>query len=633
VPERSPERPGGLPSAAALAAGAGVVLGVLDVTLLHGPVFTDRTVFLATVALAGAVHAGIAVAGALGGALIGRVAGLILGRRLPGFGVALAGGLVAAPALMALEQAHRSSAATVTSPTGLLITAGVAAAALALVVVVARPLQRLARLPHAVAALAGALALVATLASWRPAPDPRPRADDLVLISIDSIRADDWRAFTEQRSTPALRGFLDDSTEYTAARTTWSHSLPSHASVLTGRWPVDHGARIVTRTPRPGPWAVAGSPLRPEVSTLATLLSDQGYQTAEFYDNAWLGPPFGLERGFQTQVAAGKPLQLGLAAPGLSLTAFGAGQTLSWARAHLPEGRHASIALALDWWHHRDPARPAFMFVHLIELHVPHDPAAAALAGEGDGGPFAGVSGHRMQALLDAGKIPDDQRAAAIAHLHRLSRARLSEVDAMLAPLLQALTDDGTLAIAPVVLFGDHGDDLYEHAGVYSHAHVYDGVARVPLVVHLPDRGTQGRREAPVSLVDVAPTLLAAVGHADLADGMDGVDLATTTADALVHRPLLVQGHDAFSSDVHSALVQGDRKLIRLADGSVQLYDVADDPGEQHDLAEADPARVEQLDAALDALLPAGGEAPAVLDGDALPDDVREQLRGLGYIE
>ena len=629
-----------LATVAGLALFWGALVGALDALILHGAAFDAWFVALRYAAAAAVLQALIGLPLALAAWLVVEIARRHIAIPAGTPRVAAQVATVALPlAMWALLCAHETymPGMSAVSPTGLSIAGLVLAATLVAGALATAGLARLAAAApgvrsHRVAALgwlavlgAGAFAAAGILGEPAGAP-PRPLRD-VVLISIDSVRKDTWDRYMAEHASPELHRFVSESRRFHQAHTTWSHSLASHASMLTGLYPFEHGA-VLQRSPER---ATLGSAVRPEVELLSQRLARHGAQTAAFIDNSWLGPPWGLERGFDTHVNGGHAEAIHVFTPLLLASTSLAGTYLRFADRHLLRGAHVNTWLFNDWIRRRDRSRPFFAFLHFIEMHVPHDPPPAAAAAVG-GGRFAGLGGREAQRRVEAGEIPPEDMPELIEHLHDLALAMLSEIDRFLVPSLEVLRDEGLLDSALVILTSDHGDNLYEKVDSYGHAHVYDTTARVPLLLHVPGDARGSDSNALVSVVDLAPTFYAFSGvHAP--GRLSGVNLLDREALAAVaSRAIFVQGRHPDGGTAR-AIVTTDHKLIENPDGTSELYDRGRDPSERHDLSAREPELAALLARQLDAVFAAADESTAPIDVDDLPPDIVEQLRGLGYIE
>lgn len=522
---------------------------------------------------------------------------------------------------------------------------------------VARVLASSPRLLASLAAAGGGLALGAIgvlLVPWssKPAADLGPRAGkgNVILISIDSVRKDIWDDYLENYASSDLRGFAAASRRFTNAYTTWSHSLPSHASMLSGLYPFQHGA-VVQHVGRQGEASDAGqpkvpagranrataygwwgTPLRDDVVLVSERLTEAGYQTCAILHNAWLGPPYGLEAGFETFVNGGVATRLGLFSPVFMSSTSLAGRYLYYADQHVFRQVHTGVRLLQKWIDRRERERPFFCFFHLMEMHVPTDPPRIARE-RFVRGQFAGVRARQLAKMIQSGKIPEADMPDAIEHFKRLSLAMLSEIDRLLQPVLETLQNEQLLDDTLVILTSDHGDDFFEKAGMLSHWHVYDTVARVPLLLRVPGDAGGSDWDVGASVVDFAPTIYRFTG-VRAPGAQAGLDLLDPNVlEAARERAIFVQGANPAGGESR-ALVKGRYKLIGSPQANWELYDRANDGRELQDLASVLPELVLQLASELEARLPSSnlGRREAI-QPEELPTEVLERLKALGYLD
>ena len=167
----------------------------------------------------------------------------------------------------------------------------------------------------------------------------------LVLVTLDTLRADRLRCYGYQAiETPATDGLAREGVLLEDATVQAPQTRPSHASLLTGRLPYEHGIRD-NNSP----------PLEPRVPTLASILKAQGYRTAAFVGSSVLAPPSGLDRGFD--VYDGPSARAGRA--GLD------------ARPERPGAEVVDAALA---WLRKPSQAPFFAWLHLFDPHAPYLP-------------------------------------------------------------------------------------------------------------------------------------------------------------------------------------------------------------------------------------------------------------------
>ena len=232
--------------------------------------------------------------------------------------------------------------------------------------------------------MAAVLALALAAACARRPAAPRPavsRPPDVVLITIDTLRADALGFAGNRRArTPNLDRLAREGIAFTNVHAHAVVTLPSHASILTGLFPQQHGIHDND-----------GFRLRGDVPTLATLLSARGYATAAFLGAFPLDPRFGLSRGFQVYDAR-FPLE-------------GAGGDFT-----VPERPAGEVVASAREWFAGSAGRPRLLWVHLYDCHFPHVPPPE-LAGEFADDPYLGeVTG--VDAAL--GPLLADVRASGV---------------------------------------------------------------------------------------------------------------------------------------------------------------------------------------------------------------------------
>lgn len=194
----------------------------------------------------------------------------------------------------------------------------------------------------------GFAALAALTAGWlfAAAPPGAPsRRPDVLLITIDTLRADALGfAGNKKAATPVLDRLAAQGRVFTDAHAHNVVTLPSHANILTGLYPYQHGLRDNT-----------GFRLTERFPTLATALREAGYATGAFVGAYPLDSRFGLDRGFDVYDDR--------------TTRGDQAETFSLAERRGDE----VVAPALDWWR-RQRGKPRFLWVHLYDPHAPYDP-------------------------------------------------------------------------------------------------------------------------------------------------------------------------------------------------------------------------------------------------------------------
>ncbi len=199
-------------------------------------------------------------------------------------------------------------------------------------------------------AVAGLFAVALNAATCAPEHDPaRFPGAPVILVSVDTLRSDRLSAYGfAGLRTRALDGFAADAVLFERSYSHYPLTLPSHASILTGLLPPDHGVRDNR-----------GFELREEHTSLAEILGEAGYATGGFVSSMVLRKSTGIAQGFDVYDDA-----------------------MPAARSEFAERRgENSATAAIRWVETVDSERPSFLFLHLFDPHTPYaapEPFASA---------------------------------------------------------------------------------------------------------------------------------------------------------------------------------------------------------------------------------------------------------------
>ncbi len=397
----------------------------------------------------------------------------------------------------------------------------------------------------------------------KPLPAGDPTRPDLVLVSVDTLRADHLSSYGYGRPTsPFIDSLAASGVRFTSARSPAPWTLPSHTTMLTGQLPTTH--RVIEDDLRLDP----GTPVLPE------LLRAAGYATGGFVATLYVSRVFGFERGFDR------------------FEDFG----LHDEKANLRGEVVASdvIDQALGWLGELPAGKPAFLFVHVYDVHYTYDPPAPydTLF---DRAPLASDPRYRNYKFYQ-GKPPS---ADQLAHQTAQYDEAIRYVDDQLKRLHDALEAAGRAS--RFVITADHGEELGER-GSWGHAHtLYAEQLHVPLIVSGQGLSPGQVVNSVVGLQDVAPTLAGFAGVTGLM--ADGLDLGRALAGEALPDRAMVAETSRFDSD-RIGLYQGGLRLEwDLVSGRRELFDVGADPAETLDLSAQRPEDVSRLSAALEAAL------------------------------
>lgn len=512
--------------------------------------------------------------------------------------------------------------------------------------------RRWPRLPWAggAAILAGAMAApfvflrltTPALPTLGALPPAKPDAPDVVLVVLDTVRAGNLSTYGYGRPTaPALDALARDGALFLDATSPSTWSLPSHASLFTGRYPSSHGAHGEHRF------------LDAQFPTLAEALAHHGYETFCFTANAWISDGLGLTRGFGYQDKS--LLAHGGAGRGFSfihrlLDRFGLQDT---------DKGGTLVADSFERWLRGRPAsaeRPMFVFLNFIEAHFPYHQLPHDDLYRFTQLPYAKlrqISLDLMGQQFGGHKLPLDEAAEPARDMYDGGVVHTND---LLGRVVEALRARGTLDRTVLVVLADHGEILGERDGEFGHgSSFYQESIGVPLVMRYPSRIEAGTRvETPVSTLGVFATIFDLAGLEAPPTLQVGSLLPLATHESSqgggpilseLH-PMPVPGAEDHAVDPqmhqdrrYRLLREGSLKLVTSSKGDVLLYDLAADPRESHDLAAERPADLAHMEERLAQVsaqigLPAL-EAPLAPEGAApeLDDATRARLRELGYAE
>jgi arylsulfatase A-like enzyme len=416
-------------------------------------------------------------------------------------------------------------------------------------------------------------------------PPAQRGAPNVLFIVLDTVRAESLSLHGYKRQTsPQIDRLARQGVRFNHARTAAAWTLPSHASMFTGRWPYELSTR-------------QDQPLDQTHPTLAEYLRDRGYATAgfvgnTFFCNSW----YGLNRGFlhYEDVAVDLVETIRSSDIGRMLVRKLAPSSCNRDRIHAYFNRKDAPTInhdALAWLATRPDGRPFFVFLNYYDAHDPYLTAEAAPRHFGlTPTTVAETAALRNWLRVDHAKLP----------ARTLQVARdgyddcIAYLDQQVGHLLAELETKGLLENTVVILTADHGELMGEH-GAYGHgSHLYQQVINVPLVVVAPQRIPSGRVvSTPISLRDLPATVIDLLGLGQSpfpGRSLERCWRSESGRDAEQDEYLLSETADELSrgpaaDEPSRALAYQGRVYIRNKDGREELYDLASDPTESRDLS------------------------------------------------
>jgi arylsulfatase A-like enzyme len=413
----------------------------------------------------------------------------------------------------------------------------------------------------------------ATVAAAGPEP-PRPKPD-IILITLDTVRADHLSSYGYSRlTTPNLDRVAREGVLFENAIAPTSWTLASHASMFTGSLPHQHGAD----------WH---SPLNTSRWTLADALKAEGYETVGFTANIDYGEAgWGLGEGFDLYEDNRPSLLHNLRVMKVGLRVFDPFYQ-RWLWPDYFERRDASKVNqdVLGWFHRRSP-HPVFLFINYFDVHDPYLPPRDYAHEFGDAPPELIRKTKFVFSTRGTVHLATQERNALVSGYDN----SLASLDHALGELLNSLSRHPQWQNTVVIITSDHGEGFGEH-GTYGHgSSLYREELRVPLIVFGPQIPKGLRIPQVVSTQNLFSTALEFAGEGVMpvspaalqrywTPGIDPGKLDESTISELTPK-------NAFTwVEPEMSLRTQDWEYLRDSQGKEELYHWKQDPGEQVNLA------------------------------------------------
>jgi arylsulfatase A-like enzyme len=414
-------------------------------------------------------------------------------------------------------------------------------------------------------------------ASWNPAVPPAappPRVRGVILISIDTLRADRLGLYGASRTASSnLDGLARRSVVFEAAHAQAAQTAPSHGSVLTSLQVGVHGLYNVHADD-------SVLPVLPEgARTLAEQLSSAGILTGAVVSDGNLTRNMGMNRGFTV-----------------------------W------DERNEDVSQRVDAflkWLGTVGDKPFFGFLHTYQCHAPYVPPADVgkeFTDPAYDGPLKAQYERYLKLSATAAfslGVTDDYWGNMlqytdedVKYLSDLYDGEISYTDAQLRRVFEAVLTGPRRDDTAIVVFGDHGEEFRDH-GKFQHDQIYEELVHVPLIIYagaaLEHQGWKGRFATPVPLIDLAPTIAELLGVTPDTDKWMGrslvaaLDPARRASAAATEQPMFSEYTREHGTQVYQAISWHGWKYIfhsqpNPAKTWEELYDLSADPHEKRNL-------------------------------------------------
>ncbi len=438
---------------------------------------------------------------------------------------------------------------------------------------------------------------------------------NVILISIDTLRADHLGCYGYERETsPSIDSLAEESALFSNAYSPSPWTLPSHVSLLTSLIGVHHHVNNENEK------------MDPSLITLADVLRQNHFSCSAFTGGGYVSSVYGFSKGFDLYKE--------------TLQAIWLQDSVEWV--------YNNVARWLD----RNKDKNFFLFIHTYQPHNPYsspDPYSTMFLDENAKWTrlnFMGYLGGKKGVF----RVLSEEKRKNIISLYD-AEIRYTDEE-LIKPLLKKLKELELYDQTMIIFTSDHGEEFYEHKG-WEHGHsLYDELLKVPLIIKFPGSKFAGNKiESTVRLVDVMPTILDELkldSHGVVLDGLSLMPVikGRENRDRIF---LADKGNNVLKSNIPQkiAMSMGKHKLIlnkefRQGDlgfflfpppafEPVELYNLAEDPGEKKDIAEEKTDLVDQIIRQINEIY---SKAKKKKTGrPEIDEKLKERLRALGYIQ
>jgi len=429
------------------------------------------------------------------------------------------------------------------------------------------------------------------------------RKDNIIIFLMDTQRADNLSCYGyHKKTTPNIDAIADEGVIFTSNIIPGVWTLPSHASLFTGRYVSGHGADAHHEF------------LPAEFPTMAEILGKLGYRTVGLSNNGWVSRSSGIARGFDEYYLISREKT--------GKVEWFYVEEKTFREEEKDRGSLKTVNAAVSWIKNRyDGEKPFFMFINVIEPHGPYRPPE----------PFksrflsSSISKEEIESLPPLRSVEEciDIRTGELelpVRYWEIQKALYdgctATVDDRIGRLYKHLEEEGILDDTIFIITSDHGDVQGEHLPhVEHHLCAYDELIRVPLVVRYPKALPRGKKVRWITqTLDILPTILDLlnVKDDDIWRTIQGLSMLPAVDDeplrdfalteymkSLQQLFLMWRRHPKFDVRNYNYWLKAVRtlkyKYIWHSNGKDELYDLEEDPSEKQNIACEEMNIVEEM--------------------------------------
>jgi arylsulfatase A-like enzyme len=436
---------------------------------------------------------------------------------------------------------------------------------------------------------------------------------NVILIMVDTLRRDRVGCFGDSNgvATPNIDALAEDGALFDQAYSHATHTKPSTASLLSSRYPTEHGAIHKTDA------------LPADVTTLTEILASEGYYCGGIVTNINLAPIYNFQQGFHEYTYLPPKFFFGANEAASRLVIYGVLRLMRMKAVQSKYVHHfyrsgETVTGYYDDFLEMNQDKPFFLFLHYMD---PHDPYFEH--------PFSGLGFARA-----AMPHPDPRFVESFKDFYHQD---VEYLDGWIGEVVGELKARELYDNSVIVFTSDHGEEFYEHGGWWHGTTLHEEVVRVPLIVKRPaGEGSGMVSDSLRGLIDVPPTILVSL-DLNIPAEMQGQNLfAVSTDEGGIPGIFSEADHEG---NIVQMLRIGPWKYIKTNPDNPrqrptrQLFYLLDDPGESINLVDSHPDKAEEMELLLKAKFQdvfAGKVEGAEMEMDQA---TQERLRALGYTQ